>query len=42
MRVTLATVVLALIASTGHAQTFRGAINGSVTDSSVRLCQTLK
>jgi len=34
LRVTIATVVLALIAFTGYAQTFRGAINGAVTDPS--------
>src|SRR5882762_8693708 len=33
-RVTFATVVLALIAFTGYEQTFRGAINGTVTDPS--------
>src|SRR5271157_4547368 len=34
LRVTFAMVVLALISPTGHAQTFRGAINGTVTDPS--------
>jgi hypothetical protein len=34
LRVTFATVVLTLIAFTGYAQTFRGAINGTVTDPS--------
>ena len=34
LRVTFATVVLTLIALTSYAQTFRGAINGTVTDPS--------
>src|ERR1700752_2281731 len=34
LRVTSATVVLALVAFSGDAQTFRGAINGTVTDPS--------
>ncbi len=34
LRFTLAAVVLALVAFTGCAQTFRGAINGTVTDPS--------
>src|SRR5277367_3066430 len=34
LRVGAAALVIALVALTGHAQTFRGSINGSVTDPS--------